>query len=344
MKLLTRNCTFAIGGKDDYYPNLHSVEVIASNDFYLPYNLPTLNLPIYLADHSSVVTNENELLIIGGLSWFGRYIRGTDHSHDFDCGTYEPLKSNLILQGTKWVTHSVLLQPRYRPISICMPNGIYVFGGKEITSEGTSLSGIDCLTSSEFLANGSLEWQTGPKLPTGAEFMDGGDGVAISETELVLMGGFVTTHKEYHEDGKDNRTYYDGYESNQIWKFNTITEEWHLIGNLKIARINHKAAYLNGKVIVSGGVSFQNLEAINSTEIFDPHHDNVEPNIVGDLNVSRYRHGIGTILENGTPKIIVFGGFGGENNPECLDSIEKWDPDKKEWKLLQQKLSVGRMI
>jgi len=172
--------------------------------------------------------------------------------------------------------------------------------------------------------------------------MDGGDGVAISETELVLMGGFVTNYKQ--NDVKDAKTYFDGYASDQIWKFNIISEEWLLIGNLKLGRINHKAAYLNGKVIVSGGMSFQDLEAINSTEIFDPHHINVESNLVGNLNVPRYRHGIGTILDNGTPKIIVFSGFGGESNPEHLDSIEMWDPENKEWKLLQQKLSVGRSI
>ena len=342
MKLLIRNCTFAIGGRNDLNVNLKSVEVIASNDFHVPQNLPSLNLPIYLVEHSSVVTNENELLIIGGLTWpwFGHYISGTYSSHE--SGTYEPLKSNLILQGTKWVHHSTPLQLRYRPISICMPNGIYVFGGKKIVTTGTNLGGISCLSSSEFLANGTSTWQNGPKLPERAEFMDGGHGVAISETELVLMGGFVTTYQKHDET--EEKTYFDGYASNQIWKFNTITEEWHLIGNLKVARINHKAAYLNGKVIVSGGMSIHDLEAMDSTEIFDPHHIDVVPNILGNLNVPRYKHGIGTILENGIHKIIVFGGFGGENNPEHLDSIEQWDSEKKEWKLLKQKLSERRSV
>ena len=118
MKLLIRNCAFAIGGRR------HTVEVIGNNDFHLPHNLPSLNLPINLIDHTLVVANKNELFIIGGLFWYGPYWHG-----------YDPIKSNLVFQGTKWVNHSILMQPRYQHISICMPNGIYVFGGKEFNSK-----------------------------------------------------------------------------------------------------------------------------------------------------------------------------------------------------------------
>ena len=218
-----------------------------------------------------------------------------------------------------------------------MPNGIYVFGGKEM-SEVTSLAGLDCLRSTEYLANGTLEWQKGPEVPIEAEFMDGGYGVAISETELVLMGGYVTIRKEYHENEPIYKYSIHGYQSDQIWKFNTITEEWQLIGNLKIARSNHRAVYLNGKIIVSGGVEE------TTTEIFDPHHVNVEPILVGNFNVPRYIHGMGTILKNGIRKVIAFGGFGGRKNPQILDSIEEWDPEKREWTLLKQKLSKGRLV
>ena len=340
-KLLIRNCIFAIGGR------LDTVEVIGSNEFYKTYQhckelnladkaygqrvqvLATLNLPYYLIDNSSVITNENELLIIGGFFWFGRY---------WPKG-YEPIKSNLVLQGTKWINHSVLLQPRSRPISICMPNGIYVFGGR---TEGDGINSTT-LTSSEFLARGTSTWQNGPKLPAAAEFMDGGQGVAISETELVFMGGVVKTKACYDEKSKS--IYFEGFASKQIWKFNTISEEWHLIGNLKIARFHHKAVYLNGNVIVSGGKTItvkNSTTVIRSTEIFDPHINDVEPILVGKLNVRRSLHGMGTILKNGIRTIIAFGGFQFRKND--LSSIEEWDPEKKEWTLLKQKLSERRFI
>ena len=157
---------------------MKSVEVIGND---ISFNLPPL--PITLVDHSFVVTIDNELMIIGGIA---RY--------DIDQNKREPMKANLIFRGTKWTSHSVPLQPRRRPISISMPNGIYVFGGTDVT---TSLS--ERLESSEFLANGKMTWEEGPKLPGEAEFMEGGHGVAISETELVIVGGIVTTQKMKNE-------------------------------------------------------------------------------------------------------------------------------------------------
>ena len=339
---MIRNCTFAIGSA------VGTVEVIGTKNFHLPQNLPslqglkscevlspkiqvlaTLNLPKYLLESSFVITNESELLIIGGRFWYGRYWPQA----------FGPIESNLVFRGTKWINHSVLIQPRSRPISICMPNGIYVFGGQEITSEGTYQAEKDYLFSSEFLPNGTLTWQNGPKLPKRADFVHGGHGVAISETELVMMGGFKITRQEYDE--KKGKHIHYGYPSKQIWKFNTITEKWHRIGKMKLARCYHKAIYLNGKVIVSGGWTQPNF-TMNSSETFDPHNTDIEPILVGNLNVSRYMHGMGTILKNGTHKIIVFGGYGGSENPQFLDSIEEWDPEKRKWTLLKEKLSQGR--
>ena len=71
MKSLVRNCTLAIGGERGRF--LNTVEVIGSDDFHLPHNLPPLDLPVYIKEHSSVITNENKLLIIGGSCALGSY-------------------------------------------------------------------------------------------------------------------------------------------------------------------------------------------------------------------------------------------------------------------------------
>ena len=70
---------------------MKSVEVIGND---ISFNLPPL--PTTIVDHSFVVTIDNELMIIGGIT---RY-QG------------EPMEANLIFRGTKWTSHSVPLQPR----------------------------------------------------------------------------------------------------------------------------------------------------------------------------------------------------------------------------------------
>ena len=286
-----------------------SIEVIGKSRFKLP------PLPFGLMNHSSIVTNDKKLLIIGGT-----------HIFDFNVDATRDIRSRqcFVLQGTKWIRHSMLLQPRNRSISICMPNGIYVFGGFGRFGES--------LLSSEFLATETTNWQEGPRVPPNAGFLSSGHGVAISETELVLMGG-------------TGKSFANVYASKQIWKFNTITEEWHLIGNMKVARFDHRAVFLNGKIIISGGRTHDSLGGLSdlkSTEIIYPNQVDVDPLLVGDLNVPRARHVMGMISKNGIPTVIAFGGISDEHHH--LDSIEEWDSENRKWKLLEQKLFEKRSM
>ena len=300
-------CIFVIGGCP--FQLSKSIEVIGKSRFKLP------PLPFGLMNHSSIVTNDKKLLIIGGT-----------HIFDFNGDATRDIRSRqcFVLQGTKWIRHSMLLQPRNRSISICMPNGIYVFGGFGRFGES--------LLSSEFLATGTTNWQEGPRVPPNADFLRSGHGVAISETELVLMGG-------------SRKAFANGDASKQIWKFNTITEEWHLIGNMKVARFGHRAVFLNGKIIISGGKTYDSLGGLSdlkSTEIIDPNQVDVDPLLVGDLNVPRTRHVTGMISKNGIPTVIAFGGISDEHHH--LDSIEEWDSENRKWKLLEQKLFEKRSM
>ena len=304
-----QKCTFAIGGCP--FPISKSIEVIGSSTFKLP------PLPFGLMNHSTIVTNDKKLMTIGGT-----------HIFDFNGDPTSNIRSRqcFVLQGTKWICHSMLLQPRNRSISICMPNGIYVFGGS-----GESFA-EDSLSSSEFLATGTTNWREGPRVPQNADFLSSGHGVAISETELVLMGG----------TGKSST---NGYASKQIWKFNTITEEWHLIGNMKVARFDHQAAFLNGKIIISGGRTYDSLGGLSdlkSTEIIDPNQVDVDPLLVGNLNVPRNCHVMGMISKNAIPTVVAIGGINIDHGN--LDSIEEWDSENRKWKLLEQKLFEKRSM
>ena len=290
-------------------------------------------MPFGIMNHSTVVTNENKLMILGG-------------THIFDLkedSKWIRSRKCFVLHGTKWIYHSMLLEPRNRSISICMPNGIYLFGGF-----GESLINEN-LTSSEFLATGTSNWRKGPTVPLGAGFLDRGQGVAISETEIVFMGGFVTTDKQKAET--PDRILVRGYASKQIWKFNIITEEWQLIGDLKVSRFSHQAIYLHPNVVICGGITYDarvmpRSVILKSTEIFNPHQPEFESLLVGDLNVPRGSHIMGMIKKYGNPTVIAFGGVTKNEQDEFshLDSIEEWDPEKKKWKLLQKKLIVKRSI
>ena len=86
----------------------------------------------------------------------------------------------LVYKKNKWVHHSTLNSPKSSSITIIMPNGIYVFGGKAFES--------DSGTTAEFLGNGEHQWKEldtnipSPGLPSS-------DGVAISDEEIIFTGG-----------------------------------------------------------------------------------------------------------------------------------------------------------
>ena len=118
-----------------------------------------------------------------------------------------------------------------------------------------------------------------------------------------------------------------------------------LIGNMKVARFGHRAVFLNGKIIISGGRTHDSLGGLSdlkSTEIIYPNQVDVDPLLVGDLNVPRARHVMGMISKNGIPTVIAFGGISDEHHH--LDSIEEWDSENRKWKLLEQKLFEKRSM
>ena len=153
----------------------------------------------------------------------------------------------------------------------------------------------------------------------------------------MILGGKVITHRR--KDETTGRIFVREYPSKQIWKFHTITEEWQLIGNLKVSRFGHQAAYLHPNIVISGGWTHDSMTrrvVLKSTEIFNPHLPYFEPVLVGDLNVARSWHVMRMISKNAIPTLVAFGGI--DNEHGHLDSIEEWDPDNKKWKLLEQKL------
>ena len=253
-----------------------TLEVTGDSKTKLP-SLPEKNYR-----HSMVITNNNQLMTLGG-----------DYGDKNQC--YK-------LVNGSWEKQSPLTQPRKWAVGITMADGIYVFGGSE----------SPC--TSDFLPNGQKEWQEGPALLTPG--IERGHGVAISPTELLLVGGWDTPKK--------------------ILKYNIESRNWTEIGSLLVGRDHHRCFFHGGRVVVTGGETrkkyLQSTEIIN---IFDG-----TSREVGDLNVARSYHGMGIAHINGKSKLIVFGGYNGLGS--FLNSIEEWDEESETWTKSNMTLSEAK--
>ena len=251
-------------------------EVIGDAETKLP-PLPEANYA-----HSSVITNNNELMTLGG-----------GHGDSKQC--YK-------LVNDKWQKQTPLTQPRMFAVGITMADGIYVFGGK------------DSPLTSDFLPNGQSEWQAGPAVPEPG--IDSGHGVAISPTELLLVGG-------------QRRSL------NKILKYNIESGTWTKVGSLLQGRFDHRCFFHGGKIVVTGGIG----EYPKSTEIITISDGTFRIRKVGSLNVERYGHGMGIAHINGKSKLIVFGGH--KYNGSYLDSIEEWDDESETWTMSTEKFKLS---
>ena len=225
-----------------------------------------------------VITNNNELMIFGGVD-------------SDEC--YKLVKDS-------WKKQNPLTRKRKYAVAIVMPNGIYVFGGYH--SPNTS----------DFLPNGHNEWQEGPAvLDPGIKY---GHGVAISQTELLLVG--------------------DRFSDSRMLKFNIESKKWTVVGSLLQGRRYHRCFIVNSKLIVTGGTN-NSWNALKSTEVVEL--SIWKSKFAGDLNVARSGHGMGIVDKYGKPKLVVFGGI--TTNGSMLDSIEQWDEDTETWTMSSMKLS-----
>ena len=229
-----------------------------------------------------VITNNNELMTLGG--WIG------------------DRKQCYKLVNGSWQKQNPLTQPRRYAVGITMADGIFVFGGM-----------YSPLTS-DFLPNGQSEWQAGPAILEPG--ITDGHGVAISPTELFLVGGAKT--------------------ENKILKYNINCRIWTKFGSLLQERWGHRCFFHGGNVVVTGGVRFEVW--LKSTEIINISDGTSRK--VGILNVARGYHGMGIAHINGKSKLIVFGGYNSVDG--YLDSIEEWDDETETWTMSTMKLSESK--
>ena len=196
--------------------------------------------------------------------------------------------------------HSLLNFPRRMSAAATTKEASYIFGGN---------MGYD-QTSYEYMFPSDKIWREGKEMiPDGFE---NGCAVTISNDEIWLIGG----------DGDKQRK--------RVLSFNT-TNHTFIETNIKLARErkSHRCSLMPDKsgVMVTGGTG-------SSTEIIDL--KTRKSTETGSMTSVRSLHGIGTLVIDDTPTLVVFGGYtwaSGDRQEEYFTSFEKYDEKNKSWSL-----------
>ena len=222
-----------------------------------------------------------------------------------------------ILSESKWNFHSKFNEFILATIIINMPNGVYVFGRSKPPPTEKDLS--------YFLPNQSNSWQIGPNLPEKGRVS--GCGLAISQKEFLIIGGVIETGDTFQM-----------IPCSKIWKYNTKSDEWQMIGHLQDPRFLANAAIFNDKIIITEGGfgpafvsgTFE-LKIVETTEIISLEKlknltSRVDHVITKRVKVPRVKRDVmpnlGIVRYQGVPKLISFGG---------ATAIEEWNDEEDKW-------------
>ena len=205
---------------------------------------------------------------------------------------------------------SKLNSPRRMSSAATTSNASFIFGG---------IMGAKTATY-DYMLSSAKNWVQGNKtIPDGFK---NGCAITISDDEIWLIGG---------EKGKQKTRVLAFYPSNHTFSQTGI--------ELTRSRHSHRCSLMPDKsgVMVTGGTS-------DSTEIIDI--ETRKSSESGNLSSVRALHGIGTLVINDTPTLVVFGGYtwaSGDRKEEYFTTFEKYDEKTKTWSLWKDtKLKLPR--
>ena len=212
------------------------------------------------------------------------------------CGGISKKTSCLKLVNGAWKTFAELKEERTNGhVAVSMEDRTFIFGGLDNNEQAFKKS-------SEVLEHGSESWKEGPTVP--GKGIRNGCGVAISEDELLLIGGGLT--------------------SKRIIKYNMTSNTWKNEISLETGRERHSCAWFKDQIFITGG-----WKELKSVDILTLDPFNISKG--NELNVGRFNHGLGLIHHKGRLTLAAFGGMGSSSNK--LDSVEVFNEVTKTWKL-----------
>ena len=264
-----------------------------------------LDLEMYNVGHSVMMTYDGKLMSCGGY---------------YNKNCYE-------LKEGMWVRHSTLNKLRPNAVGIAMPNGIYMF------------EGLKNPYSSEFLPIGRNVWESGPKIP------------ALCSKFSILKPIRFLRHiiRDFIQRWKAEAWYSTGHKLSehefiiikvdQVFKFDTIKNEWTVLHDLKIPRECYSSFIFKGKLFITGGCGMYGSlrsKVLANTEVVDL--STMKSTMIGNLNTARIYHGMSIMKINHELKLVVFGGQTTFDHSHMLDSIEVWNEHTKSWDKTEIKL------
>ena len=238
------------------------------------------------------------------------------NNHVLVCGGKNNLKSCLRRKDGHWQPYNRLKMERSMSAVATTKHGSFIFGGKMSK------------TTYEYMPTMTKIWKLGKmNLPKGFSH---GCAVTISEDEILLIGGM----------GRFKKVLIFNSQNHTFTKTKVSLQHQEQEG--------HRCSLLPNRtqVLINGG-------AKNITEIIDLKTLNSSSNIrskkVKNSNHHRNLGGMGTMIIDNKPSLVVFGGSTwrkvGKKDTVVIydDTFEKYDPDEDEWTILKDiKLKEAR--
>uniref|UniRef100_UPI003467EE73 SAKe6DEref n=1 Tax=synthetic construct TaxID=32630 RepID=UPI003467EE73 len=225
---------------------------------------------------------------------------GTDHLNSVE--RYDPERDEWRLVAP--------MNTRRSGVGVAVLNGhIYAVGGYDGSPDGhTHLNSVEAYDPERD------EWHLVAPMNTRRS----GVGVAVLNGHIYAVGGF-----DGSPDGTDHL--------NSVERYDPERDEWRLVAPMNTRRSGVGVAVLNGHIYAVGGYdgSPDGHTHLNSVEAYDPERD--EWHLVAPMNTRR--SGVGVAVLNG--HIYAVGGFDGSpDGTDHLNSVERYDPERDEWRLV----------
>ena len=239
---------------------------------------------------------------------------------------------------------SSLNEDRSGGVLICMPNGLYIFGGSEFSANPIFQGPLTKLsknpsknkngpTTSKVLENGSQVWIDGPDFPQKmypkpCSIQD----LVKDYTSFEFSAGHKISHEEFIV-----------VLNRHVFKFNIESKVWSYFVKLKHSRRHSCSLVFDGKLIIAGGLEIPHENVLHKFEVVDL--SSGQSWIRENLHIPKVGFKMHVCILDGKPRIVTFGGKR-EDGEELIGmhDIEIWSEESQSWKLRMMPTKVFRFI
>ena len=231
---------------------------------------------------------------------------------------------------------SSLNEDRSGGVLICMPNGLYIFGGSEFSANPIFQGPLTKLsknpsknkngpTTSKVLENGSQVWIDGPDFPQKmypkpCSIQD----LVKDYTSFEFSAGHKISHEEFIV-----------VLNRHVFKFNIESKVWSYFVKLKHSRRHSCSLVFDGKLIIAGGLEIPHENVLHTFEVVDL--SSGQSWMRENLHNPKVGFKMDVCMLDGKPRIVTYGGKN-EDGQELIGKlgmhdIEIWSEESQSWKM-----------